>query len=158
MNKVVFLVLCLSMNINIEDDLYQKIQDKLNTKKKVIGRTYQCSVQDYCNLIISKHLKRAEHLANWSKNPQNINNGVDWITAKRRHFNDIIIRDKRTCRFCGKYLHLKDMTIDHLLPPLRGGDNSLKNLVLACKFCNNDKGVLTESEYRYKQLANAANK
>jgi 5-methylcytosine-specific restriction endonuclease McrA len=144
------------MNINIEDDLYSQIQEKLKSKKKVIGKSYECTVDYYCNLIISKHLKRLKHLENWSKNPQNINNGVDWITAKRRHFDNIIIRDQRTCRYCGKYLHLKDMTIDHLIPPLRGGDNSLKNLVLSCKLCNQDKGVLTEWEYRYKQLENAA--
>jgi hypothetical protein len=32
------------------------------------------------------------------------------------------------------------MTIDHVFPLVNGGDNDLRNLVLACYACNNRKG------------------
>jgi CRISPR/Cas system Type II protein with McrA/HNH and RuvC-like nuclease domain len=39
------------------------------------------------------------------------------------------------------------MTIDHVLPLVLGGDNDLRNLVLACYACNNRKGEMAYEEY-----------
>lgn len=40
------------------------------------------------------------------------------------------------CVYCGKS---EDLTIDHLLPKIRGGANSADNSVFACRNCNSSK-------------------
>lgn len=48
------------------------------------------------------------------------------------------------CFYCGQK---KPETLDHLLPLTRGGDNSIENLVLACRPCNSQKNNKTPQEY-----------
>jgi len=37
------------------------------------------------------------------------------------------------------------LTIEHLLPKAKGGQDNLENLWLSCRLCNEAKGVLTEA-------------
>lgn len=53
---------------------------------------------------------------------------------------EVIIRDKRICRYCSKELELPEITIDHVKPQALGGRHDLENLVVACKRCNSSKG------------------
>lgn len=46
-------------------------------------------------------------------------------------------RDKNTCQYCGATTKL---TIDHVIPRSKGGDDSWENLVVACSSCNTKKG------------------
>lgn len=46
------------------------------------------------------------------------------------------------------------VTVDHKEPLILGGDDAAWNWVLACWQCNNDKGALTEAEFR-QVMANA---
>ena len=46
-------------------------------------------------------------------------------------------RDRNTCQYCGSTTRL---TIDHVLPRSRGGEDSWENLVVACSSCNTKKG------------------
>lgn len=41
-----------------------------------------------------------------------------------------------------------EFTIDHILPRILGGTDDLENLALSCFTCNNDKGILTEEQFR----------
>jgi hypothetical protein len=45
------------------------------------------------------------------------------------------------CRYCGLRQKLRDMTVDHVVPLSRGGNNALSNLVLACAACNRAKSA-----------------
>lgn len=60
---------------------------------------------------------------------------------------------RRLCHYCrqpmtkGGTNKPRSMTSDHLLPKSRGG-NSPANKVKCCFKCNNEKGDMTESEYR----------
>ena len=55
-------------------------------------------------------------------------------------------RDGYTCIYCGveagatKRLSRNDMTIDHILPRSRGGQNTWTNTACACPRCNQRKG------------------
>lgn len=53
---------------------------------------------------------------------------------------NILRRDNYTCQYCGKKLSPNKLTIDHIIPKYKGGGNSWKNLVAACKSCNSKKG------------------
>lgn len=43
------------------------------------------------------------------------------------------------CGHCGKKLTLKTMTIDHIYPIYKGGDNSEYNVIALCEQCNKEK-------------------
>lgn len=44
------------------------------------------------------------------------------------------------CHYCRTDLDLEDVTLDHVWPVSLGGGNGLRNLVLACRRCNNAHG------------------
>lgn len=52
----------------------------------------------------------------------------------------VFIRDNYVCQYCGKELHSRNSTVDHVLPTSKGGKNSFFNCVTSCKPCNNWKG------------------
>jgi 5-methylcytosine-specific restriction endonuclease McrA len=49
----------------------------------------------------------------------------------------IYARDQNKCQYCGS---TRRLTIDHVLPKSRGGDDSWHNMVVACSACNTKKG------------------
>lgn len=63
---------------------------------------------------------------------------------------NIMRRDSFKCQYCGSRTH--NMTIDHVIPKSRGGNESWENLVAACIRCNNRKGNRTPDEANMKLL------
>jgi 5-methylcytosine-specific restriction enzyme A len=51
------------------------------------------------------------------------------------------------CYFCGHKFHPKELTMDHIVPLIRGGKSSKGNVVPACKECNNKKKYLLPIEW-----------
>ena len=43
------------------------------------------------------------------------------------------------CHHCGGKFAAKNLTMDHLVPIIRGGKSTKGNLVLSCKKCNSDR-------------------
>ena len=43
------------------------------------------------------------------------------------------------CHYCGEQFAAADLTMDHVVPLIRGGRSTKGNLVPACKPCNNRK-------------------
>lgn len=71
-------------------------------------------------------------------------------------------RDRFTCVYCGE-MRPEELTLDHVEPRMRGGDQSEGNLVTCCRRCNREKGGLpawawlsTRPEHRARFLAAAA--
>lgn len=56
-------------------------------------------------------------------------------------------RDGFKCVYCGSGANL---TLDHVLPRSRGGDNSWENLVTCCRKCNAKKDDRTPEEARMR--------
>jgi 5-methylcytosine-specific restriction endonuclease McrA len=48
-------------------------------------------------------------------------------------------RAKGICHYCGQTFPPGDLTMDHLVPLVRGGRSTKGNLVPACKDCNSTK-------------------
>jgi len=63
---------------------------------------------------------------------------------------NIIIRDGHTCAYCGGAKG--PMTVDHIIPKNKGGDDSWENLVCACERCNNLKGDQTPNRAGMKLM------
>jgi 5-methylcytosine-specific restriction endonuclease McrA len=74
---------------------------------------------------------------------------VRWIPRKVR-FNRTAVfrRDQHVCQYCSKALTPVKLTLDHIFPRSRGGENSWRNCVTCCFECNNKKGPRTPEEAR----------
>ena len=46
---------------------------------------------------------------------------------------------KRLCEYCGKTFPLAELTMDHIVPLIRGGKSVKNNIAVCCKGCNNSK-------------------
>jgi 5-methylcytosine-specific restriction endonuclease McrA len=64
----------------------------------------------------------------------------------------VYLRDKFRCQYCGDKKTAAELTLDHILPRSRGGDNSPVNIVTACLQCNNRKRDRTPAEARMPLL------
>lgn len=60
--------------------------------------------------------------------------------SKRVRF-EVFKRDDFQCRYCGARAPEVLLHVDHVLPVVEGGTNSLDNLVAACDQCNLGKGA-----------------
>jgi len=54
---------------------------------------------------------------------------------------EVFKRDNFTCQYCGISGADVLLEIDHMVPVKEGGDNSILNLLTACKDCNGGKGA-----------------
>ena len=54
--------------------------------------------------------------------------------------SNVFLRDNYTCQYCGKKMHKKACTLDHVIPISRGGGSTFENTVCACNTCNALKG------------------
>ena len=50
---------------------------------------------------------------------------------------NVLERDSYTCQYCSKQSN--SLTVDHVIPKFRGGQDIWENLVAACKECNQRK-------------------
>ena len=56
------------------------------------------------------------------------------------------------CHYCGEKFQPSELTMDHILPVVRGGKSVKSNCVPCCKECNNDKKYLTPAEMILREL------
>jgi 5-methylcytosine-specific restriction endonuclease McrA len=57
-------------------------------------------------------------------------------------------RSRGVCHYCGKGFKPSDLTMDHLIPIVRGGRSVKENLVPACKDCNSRKKHMLPMEWQ----------
>lgn len=60
--------------------------------------------------------------------------------------DNIYKRDGFACVYCGENRR-QELTIDHVYPRMRGGQDTWENLVTCCKKCNGEKGHLLLKEW-----------
>lgn len=53
---------------------------------------------------------------------------------------NILVRDSFVCQYCGREFPPADLTIDHVIPKVQGGNNIWTNVVTSCRCCNIRKG------------------
>ena len=61
-------------------------------------------------------------------------------------------RDQHICAYCGQMFRERHLTMDHILPACKGGQDSWENLVTACYTCNQRKGGRTPEQARMELL------
>jgi len=71
-----------------------------------------------------------------------------WIRSNVRLA--IYLRDEFRCVYCGRDLHgaaPAEITLDHVHPWSKGGENDASNLITACRSCNCSRGARTVASY-----------
>jgi 5-methylcytosine-specific restriction endonuclease McrA len=59
---------------------------------------------------------------------------------------NLYARDRNRCQYCHRHLDAGELTIDHVVPRVRGGVSSWENCVLACVACNRRKAHRTPEQ------------
>ena len=59
---------------------------------------------------------------------------------------NIFLRDEHRCQYCWKRFPRQQLSLDHVMPRSRGGEDSWENIVCACLDCNVTKGGRTPQE------------
>ena len=52
-----------------------------------------------------------------------------------------------SCYYCGRRFKPSELTMDHIVPLIRGGKSVKSNIVAACKDCNNKKKYMLPIEW-----------
>ncbi len=65
----------------------------------------------------------------------------------------LFARDAHMCMYCGGQFSPKGLSRDHILPLSQGGSDAWKNVVTACKRCNNRKAGRTPERAGMELLA-----
>lgn len=78
----------------------------------------------------------------------------DRVPKHSLRFNrrNLFARDGHRCQYCGAEKPLNQLSVDHVQPRSRGGDNSWENTVCCCVTCNTRKGSRTPSEAQMRLL------
>lgn len=74
----------------------------------------------------------------------------DWVPSVSSEL--LFRRDRFVCAYCGHSFKEKDLTMEHIVPRSKGGQDSWMNLVAACKSCNGRKEDRTPEEARMPLL------
>lgn len=138
---------------------------RLNGNVLILNQDYQpLSVCDVKKSMLLLLLEKAEMLHDHPmKKIRTIRTEFDFPTVIRlrryaripyKHIvlsrKNILKRDNNSCLYCGSR---EKLTIDHVIPRSRGGDDSWENLVSACTSCNHRKGNRTPREAGMKLLS-----
>jgi 5-methylcytosine-specific restriction endonuclease McrA len=65
---------------------------------------------------------------------------------------NIYQRDKHCCQYCGARHIAEELTFDHVIPQVQGGEATWENIVTACLACNNRKGGRTPHQAGMKLI------
>ncbi|MES3036573.1 MAG: HNH endonuclease [Bdellovibrionota bacterium] len=65
---------------------------------------------------------------------------------------NIYLRDEHTCQYCAQKFPQKLLTMDHVVPVSKNGQNSWTNVVTACRQCNQRKANRTPAQAKMPLL------
>lgn len=127
------------------------LQIKLNTSILVLNSDYNplniCNAKRAIVLLLKKKAQliseKIIRLVEYIRIP------YQKIVDDKPTRNLIYKRDNYTCGYCGCK---QNLTIDHILPRSRGGEDTWENLVTSCSKCNTKKGNKTPKEANMKLL------
>ncbi|NOX21347.1 MAG: HNH endonuclease [Nitrospirae bacterium] len=57
-------------------------------------------------------------------------------------------KQRGICYYCGRKVKPSELTMDHIVPIIRGGKSTKSNIVTACKECNNKKKYMLPIEWQ----------
>lgn len=118
--------------------------ESVRFKGKEVGVLYSSGKTS--NLYTANAISCFIRSKKWDGKPVNIGRKKTYVKEKVA----LLGRDGDNCFLCGQPL-LTDITVEHLLPLVAGGKNTLANMVLVHEQCNFELG--TKSIYQKVQMA-----
>lgn len=70
-----------------------------------------------------------------------------WNIHDLLQFNVAKIHQNDYCWYCGKEMEPSELTVDHVFPRSKGGNNDMDNIIMVCKSCNSSKGNMDLFEW-----------
>jgi len=152
-----------NVNLGVNPFESYKRNGALNARVLLLNQSYEpLSVTNVKKAIILILLRKAELVADKeNKKIHSVNAEFKWPTVIRLKsyihvpYKNIILtrknilkRDGHRCAYCGR--GDLPLTIDHIIPKSRGGEDSWENMVASCLSCNNRKGNRTPEEANMK--------
>ena len=64
----------------------------------------------------------------------------------RIHKNHLYGIQEGYCNGCRRHFEIRNLTVDHILPQIKGGTDHIVNLQLLCQACNSTKGTGTQAQ------------
>lgn len=133
----------------IEDNLIKQIEARVEEINTLFPQN-PVTFKFLLNKIIHKYLER-------TKLKKNTTASAKWINFRKANGRRLWRENKHKCFYCQQVVTYDKITLDHKMPVGRGGRLlDLSNIVVACRWCNQDKDILSDEEYFYKQLVNAS--
>ena len=74
----------------------------------------------------------------------------------KTHRHTLYGRQEGMCGGCQVMFPFRNMTVDHIVPQSRGGNDHLDNLQLLCGACNSTKGTLSQEAFIAKLKTSGA--
>jgi 5-methylcytosine-specific restriction endonuclease McrA len=112
--------------------------------KKAVDRQWrENNPEKFRSSILAARAKRPEHYALIARgNTARRRSRTMLAPVEQVSLTAILARDKNTCHLCGQEISSKvEVTLDHLIPVLRGGAWAEWNLMLAHGSCNKKRGA-----------------
>ncbi len=94
---------------------------------------------------------RAYRKPSQSRRKARLRNAVGFFTATE--WRGLLGLYRNRCAYCGK--RNKRLTVDHIVPLVGGGTNTIDNIVPACSRCNSSKGANGWTVQRAMDIVNA---
>ena len=99
------------------------------------------------------HVRGGINALSGERSELTLNSIIATVGSKQKLFSDsfspplnnptLFRRDNNICLYCGKHFSSKDLSRDHIVPVVKGGQDIWTNVVTACKSCNSHKGGRT---------------
>lgn len=97
--------------------------------------------------VVAEYENRQIHSISLTLNIPSIVRFLHHITGRKRGVKfsrqNIHLRDKGMCQYCGVKVPITSFTYDHVLPRAQGGKTEWNNVVVSCTPCNQKKGCRT---------------
>lgn len=111
------------------------------------------SVIDWQHAIKLYFLERVEILENYPGKvirSEHLSIQIPSVVMTKEYFNfkknvkfskhNLFLRDLYACQYCGETFRESELTNDHVIPRVAGGQTSWENCVSSCRHCNSKKG------------------
>jgi hypothetical protein len=110
--------------------------ESLRFKGKEVGVVYTSgkTSNNYTLNAVTCFLRKKK----WNGKPINVGRKPGYYKEKVK----LIERDGTKCFYCDVEME-EDITLEHLIPLVSGGKNTLSNMVLCHEKCNQEAGILT---------------
>ena len=120
-----------------KDCFHQDLRRERQENPDLFRRREQRSYQRHRHRVIQRKLRQVH----W-RNAMMANSCGDRSVGTE----EVIEAYGSICYLCGLHLQRNQVTIDHVIPFIRGGDHTLDNVRPCCKSCNSRKGGRLLSE------------